>query len=185
MSVIRGTTRSSTSAFRLSAVTAILHVALVYPSIIGNLEVTLYNKMWTTGSGMADLSDYNAPLTQSSFFGTGCTGFWSTYYLSYYNDPTDPSLTANVVAGSWVHPSPSQVSSLCRDTWVSFVAQAAIFVLMHVQVVACGMVYRQNRGRQTDVYDPQPPTAPKDPREERLLQDADYEQQGHVIGGNA
>eukprot|EP00520_Triparma_pacifica_P001006 CAMPEP_0118651738 /NCGR_PEP_ID=MMETSP0785-20121206/10942_1 /TAXON_ID=91992 /ORGANISM="Bolidomonas pacifica, Strain CCMP 1866" /LENGTH=529 /DNA_ID=CAMNT_0006544203 /DNA_START=35 /DNA_END=1622 /DNA_ORIENTATION=- len=152
-----------------STVTAILHVSLVYPSIIGNLEVTLYNKIWTKGFGIVDTAawatELTTPVEQTGFFGTGCRGFWNTYYLSFYNDASDPNLTNNVKDGNWVHPSPDQVDNLCWDTWISFVAQSVIFVLMHVQVVACSLVYKQNKGRPTDVYDPQPPTAPRDPRE--------------------
>jgi len=40
MSVIRGVSRQSTSAFRLAAVAALLHVLLVWPVIVGNLKVS-------------------------------------------------------------------------------------------------------------------------------------------------
>jgi hypothetical protein len=83
-SVIRGTTRGSTSAFRLASVASILHIALVYPIVVGNYEVMDYNSMWTRG-------DYYGPDASgglSHIFGTGCRGFWATYYLSYYNDPS-------------------------------------------------------------------------------------------------
>ncbi|GMH90084.1 hypothetical protein TrVE_jg3443 [Triparma verrucosa] len=171
MSVIRGTTRSSTSAFRLSAVTAILHIALVYPNIIGNYEVIKYNEMWHMGYDPVDL---NSPTeedgTTTQLFGTGCKGFWNTYFLSYYNTASTVD-KAVLIADDWIHPSHEQSSALCWDTWISFIAQATIFVMMHAQVVACSMVYKQNKGRPTDVFDPQPPTAPGhgDDRSEPLL----------------
>ncbi|GMI23040.1 hypothetical protein TeGR_g9670, partial [Tetraparma gracilis] len=164
MSVIRGTTRGSTSAFRLASVASILHIALVYPIVVGNYEVMDYNSMWTRG-------DYYGPDASgglSHIFGTGCRGFWATYYLSYYNDPNDLDLT-KLLTGNFVFPSKEQSDSLCNDTWVSFVAQGIIFVLMHFQIVFCGMVYKQNKGRPTDIYDPQPPSAP---HQEPLLQGA-------------
>jgi len=180
MSVIRGTTRSSTSAFRLAAVTAILHVSLVYPSIVGNLEVMLYNKIWNLGEPLVDVTDPSAfsKTFDQGLFGSGCRGFWNTYFLSFYNDQTSPDLVNEVKDDAWVHPNEEQVDALCWDTWISFIAQSTIFVFMHIQVIACSMVYKQNKGRPTDVYDPQLPTAPADPRQEPLLPDGD----GHVIG---
>jgi len=169
MSVIRGATRSSTSAFRLSAVTAVLHVALVYPSIIGNYEVTNYNDMWKMGEDPVDLNTVSLDDPHTAFFGSGCKGFWNTYFLSYYNTAADVDAAA-VQADDWVHPSNDQASDMCWYTWISFVAQSTIFVMMHFQIIACGMVYKSNKGRPTDVFDPQPPTAPgADPREEPLL----------------
>ncbi|GMH48620.1 hypothetical protein TrLO_g3474 [Triparma laevis f. longispina] len=171
MSVIRGTTRSSTSAFRLSAVTAILHIALVYPNIVGNYEVTKYNDMWKMGTDPVNLADPSeADGDATAIFGSGCKGFWNTYFLSYYNTAADVDRDV-LLADDWIHPTSEQSTTLCYGTWISFIAQATIFVMMHIQVIACSMVYKQNKGRPTDVFDPQPPTAPGhgDDRSEPLL----------------
>jgi hypothetical protein len=126
MSVIRGHSRSSTSAFRLAAVAAVLHVALIYPSILGNLETMNYNEIWHKNQ---------------------CKEFWQSYYKSEYNSlglaPTD-----------------HQATSLCHDTWISTISELSIFTIMHFQVIFCALVYKSNKGRPTDIYDPQPPTVP-------------------------
>jgi hypothetical protein len=166
MSVIRGTTRGSTSAFRLAAGASIFHVALVYPIVFGNYEVMSFNGMFKRGDYLLESPD--------SIFGTGCRGFWTTYYLSYYNDPASLDIVS-ISTGNFVHPTKDQADSLCNDTWVAFFAQGVIFVLMHFQIIFCGMVYKSNKGRPSDIYDPQPPTAP---HQEPLLQNSTI-----VVGG--
>ncbi len=147
MSVIRGTTRQSTSAFRLASVASLLHVALVYPTVIGNLEIMNENKMWQMGGDVPENSAFILIMDD------GCKKFWTLYFGSYYGD-----FTTGVVD---VLPSDQQASDLCYDTWVSFVAQSVIFVIMHIQIIACLVVYKNNKGRPTDMgFDPQPPTAP-------------------------
>ena len=154
MSVIRGTTRGSTSAFRLAAGAAVFHVALVYPIVFGNVEVMNFNDIWTRGK-------YCNNEISEELLGTGCRGFWVQYYLSYYNDPTYLAANPfNLLIGNFVKPTIEQADSMCNDTWLAFGSQGLIFVLMHVQIIACSLVYKSNKGRPTDIYDPQPPTAP-------------------------
>ena len=160
MGVIRGTTRGSTSAFRLAAVAAILHVCLLYPIITGSVEVIRYNDIFSLGKDAFNAEDSNPDTSLRKFFGTGCKGFWQTYYLSFYNDAEAMS-TSDFITQNFVHPSPDQASALCRDTWYVFYSEVVVFALMHLQVVACFVVYRANGGRATEmltgIYDPQPP----------------------------
>jgi len=140
MSVIRGTSRQSTSAFRLASVAAILHVALSYPSVVGNLKTMAQNSLWTDGS---------FPTNLISKDGDGCYNFMYQYYYAYYNeliywnDSTD---------------STDITSTMCRDISVAGVSQLVIFCVMHIQIFACLYVYKNNKGRPTDVYDPHLPT---------------------------
>ena len=136
MSVIRGTSRQSTSAFRLASVAAVLHVALSYPSVVGNLETMKENELWHTGK---------FPTNIIARDGYGCSNFIYLYFAQYYSE---------------VLPTQDHASAFCRDVKFAGYAQMLIFGVMHLQIFACLFVYKKNKGRPTDIYDPAPPTAP-------------------------
>ena len=149
MSVIRGTSRQSTSAFRLAAVAAVIHVALVYPSIMGSFEVMKFNDMWNMGDAVAE--DMSFPQNPYLMFligdHPGCKHFIYTYFLTYYNDMTQATLMSHA---PYIAPTDSQAAAWCKDTWVAVYAQVGMLVCMHLQVLACLVVYKSNQGRPTE-----------------------------------
>ena len=140
------------------------------------------NKMWSYGDAIIE---DDPPLLPTNLFvgfimgGHGCKHLFYTYYMSFYDN------NANIMqAPPVVVPNDDEAGSLCRDTWVMVVAQLCIFGLMHLQIIACSIVYKNNAGRPTDaVYEnPNATAPPPQGYSEPLLQGAEEVGIAYAVG---
>jgi hypothetical protein len=136
MSVLRGYTIQSVSAFRMAFATALVFSVSTYPSIIGGFEFYYHNHFEDSNS------------CQAFFLKSGkytSVGLYETPCVHYFISDQ---------AFAFGYPSELQAKFYCSSFRVALAASTALFALLHFLTVACYFMFTQNQDRDSLIHEP-------------------------------